>query len=355
MSRQDAVEQTATALASGDVVGFPTETVYGIGAHAGNEAALERLASLAGSNGIHSTLHASSKEIALDGLPIRYAVHQRLLDKLLPGPVRFEIQQPPEVIADYVARHGIIPGACDDGSAVAIRVPSHPVGRRVLEAADVPVVAERLGVIVGVIDDRRPTFPDEIVGLDLLLDDGPTPIGKASTTIRLLENGGFDFGRIGAIDQEAVMGVLERTIVFVCTGNTCRSPMAEAIARSLVAAQKPNGITTHIVSAGVAAGGEMPATAEAIHAVHELGHEFHDHRSQPLTRAIIDRADAIFAMTPTHLETVLAMEPEAADRAWTLDPAGAVPDPIGGDQSLYLETARRIESLVRTRLEEMLP
>ena len=140
------------------------------------------------------------------------------------------------------------------------------------------------------------------------------------------------------------------TILFVCTGNTCRSPMAEVIARDLLG--KDSGVTVR--SAGVAAGAGYPATEEARVAMAEMGLDLSGHRSQPVTRELIDGADVIYAMTNGHRRDMLALDPGAAARVFLLDPAGgSIPDPIGMPVEDYVETARVLRDLIARRLKEM--
>src|SRR5690606_36509050 len=119
-------------------------------------------------------------------------------------------------------------------------------------------IARRLGAAVWAGEDATsadvsaiPSDPDPAPAY--VIDDGPTLYAKGSTTVRIGAGGSIRVDQTGALSEREILAHLERTILFVCTGNTCRSPMAEAIARDLIAKSPRTGITTNVASAGVSA------------------------------------------------------------------------------------------------------
>jgi len=350
------VEEAAAMLRDGGLVALPTETVYGLMGSALHAGATARLGSLfRGEAAITAAWHAASTEHATEALEPLHRVHRRLLRRLTPGPVSFQIRLSPEQQQRCREVLGTIPGheaTSDARQEVIVRVPDHSLTRRIIERAGVPIIGNRLRAL-GAAEERTPVDAASIPGVDLIIDDGPTRFIHASTTVRLDPDGGFEVVREGALEERYVRRKARHTVLLVCTGNTCRSPMAEAIARDEIA--KAGGVEVRVVSAGAAASTGAPATPEAVTAMKAAGLDLSTHRSRNLTRDMIAEADLILGMSRSHVAAVLAADPTAVAKTTTLDPEGAdIPDPIGGPLDVYTRTADRIRSLVQRRLEELL-
>jgi len=146
-----------------------------------------------------------------------------------------------------------------------------------------------------------------------------------------------------------------KKILFVCSGNTCRSPLAEGIARKIFSKRTP--IPTEIASAGASALEGIPASQHAVTVASARGVDLSKHRARLLNRTMVREADLIVTMGSKHRETVGVIDPEAT--AYTVlmtdfcDIVGDVPDPIGGTRDEYERMYKLIELCVSAMAERL--
>jgi protein-tyrosine-phosphatase len=135
-------------------------------------------------------------------------------------------------------------------------------------------------------------------------------------------------------------------ILFICSGNTCRSPMAEALARKIARRRGLEDVS--VASAGTNAWDNATATDEALLVGMERDIDLSGHRSRKLTPEIVAEADLIFVMTPSHLEQVRQLggrgKVHVIDEYTSGSPKGGIADPYGGDLDAYREAADVLES-----------
>src|SRR5215468_11108585 len=148
-----------------------------------------------------------------------------------------------------------------------------------------------------------------------------------------------------------------KTVLFVCTGNVCRSPMAEGIFRHAVQGRGDY----RVFSAGLGAMEGQPPSHYGVQAVRELGIDISSQRSRMLTPELVQEADYIFGMTHSHIDTVMLLYPYAAEKTFllrefdeTLDEFEKdISDPIGGSFETYAYTRDQIEQGIYSMLNFM--
>lgn len=356
---RDVVHRAVQALAEGRLVAFPTETDYVVAASAREPEAVKTLRELAPQRAAEPrlTLALKSADEALDWAPRMTPIGRRIARRCWPGPVAMLVSDDhPESLVHRLPETARM--ALAGEGKLRLRVPGHPM------------LADCMRMLAGPVALAEPgTETPAVTAADLLdrvgqavamaIDDGRARYAQPVSTIELAP-GSFRIVRPGIVSEETLRRLSSLMVLFVCTGNTCRSPMAEALFRRLAAERlgcRPEEIERHgvvVASAGISAWAGTRASAGAIDVMAEMGGDLGGHESQPLTEDLVRQADVILTMTAAHRAAILAQFPEAGGRVTMLSPDRQdVLDPIGGSLDIYRRCARQIHGHLAARLDTL--
>ena len=359
-----AARKTAQALTDGKVVIFPTETVYGVAARVTHAAAMERLRQIKGrpAGAKPFSVHIGLKEDARKYVNRMPPIAERLIRKGWPGPLALvlPVENPAGTPIAEIVCQNLLEEIFFQGT-IGLRCPDDPVTTRALAEVAHPVVAasaNRPGnAPPSQVQAAMAELQDQV---DLIIDTGATRYTKPSTIVKVTAEGTWQLLRTGVLDERAVRRLASTTILLVCSGNTCRSPMAEALCKQMLAEKlktprdKLGEAGYEILSAGVGTGGGAPASANAIEACRLVGADLAGHRSRPMTSDLIRQADVIWTMCEHHTAAVLRMVPEAKSKVERLDPRRDIQDPAGSDIREYVQCMQEIRTALEARSREMI-
>ena len=354
----EACHEAARALNDGSLVIFPTETVYGVGASARSADAMAALSRLKNRTPDKPfTLHLAEAREAEPFTGPLPPLAKRFITKTWPGPLTLVV---PDRRPARGEPKGLVEEALYHEGTIGLRCPSHPAAQAILRMAGVPVAASSANLGGRPAPHRIEEALTDLRGkVEVAVDAGPTPYGRASTVVRIREDNTYEILREGAITARRLARLAHTRILFVCTGNLCRSPMAKGLTVQRLADHygcRPEALEDYgieIDSAGTGAVVGSPPSPNAIEVMAERGIDIRGRRSRPITVDALLAADYIWVMTRGHKEAVLKFAPEVAGRVDLVDPTGQeVPDPMGGDLERYRACARHLDRALADRLAE---
>ncbi len=327
----------AKIIRQGGLVIFPTETVYGIAGDYANPEAMRRLREVKQrtDNKPFSVL-VSQKDLISNHTFSNNPVLYKLVDKFWPGPLTI-----------------VVPGK-ETEKTIGVRMPDNLIALKLVQESQCTVAAPSANVSGNASPLTCQEALKDLDGLvDAAIDGGKVEIGKSSTVVDLCRPKPTVL-REGVITQQDIDNTChKKTILFVCTGNSCRSVMAEYLLKHYVKERED----VEVASAGTGVFIQSTASSETISVLRDEGIDATQHVSRPVNNILLKKADLIFVMTRGHRSQVLERVPEVEKRVYLLkefcqQPSAFqtewdIPDPIGRSHQAYQECLGVIKEAVQ--------
>ncbi|MCX7834549.1 MAG: Sua5/YciO/YrdC/YwlC family protein [bacterium] len=360
----------ASRMRYGGIGIIPMETVYVLIALSADHEARERLRKLRNDPRINQNIRPLTTVVGsinhflqlVTALP---ASAVKLFGYLFPGPITVIIPKGESTPQEY----------CNAQGKLLIRIPQHPLTLSLAKELQQPISIVRASVYPKDGPQQIQQVPEEWRNeIDFIWDGGKTPMGKHSTVIewkqdhlllrregaypteelqRLCNNMGYPL----TFGEEEDLTPLK--VLFVCTGNICRSPMAEYLLQEKVNQQAIGKMIVESAGTNPHPVGSYASPA-AVAVMKEIGLDLSKHRSQPITPSLLRQADVILTMDDTHLDVVKNLLPSDTTKVvevltrWkkeNQEDMGGIPDPWGLDISVY----RNLRDLIRKEIDRIFP
>ncbi len=317
------------------IIAIPTDTVYGLAVDGGDEAAVRKLFDTKQREERPFTLFMLRGDIEKFAYPSK----KKIIDFFIPGPLTIVVKKKSGIALPYIS------------DKIGIRIPQNdfvlkllaeyrrPLAVSSANKSGEPPMISPYDIIehfteVGLVVDGGTLYSSPSTVLDLTATP-PVVMRKGAVPILAIEN---VYGR-----RVTLKASLKFNVLFVCSGNTCRSPMAEGMLKTLISPKY-----CEVRSAGTIAMGGLQSAHYARQVVKEYGGSIDRHRSNYLDRELIDWADLVLVMEFKHYETVLEISPDAVVKTFLLreyrrkTKYTEVPDPVGRDLVAYQQAATKM-------------
>ena len=350
----------AKTLRNGGLVIIPTETVYGIAARA-DEAGIDALTTLKGRDlSKPFSLHIPDVSFLGKYVPNVDMRAAKLVHNFWPGPVTVVFKLSDADVKQQLKSLGKQWTGIYKDNSVAIRCPDNTAVSKLLELAEVPVVATSANLSG---EPAATTFEQafEVFNgkVPIMIDDGQCQEQTGSTVVRV-SGSSIDILREGAVESEDISDIATVDIVFVCSSNTCCSPLAAELLKKRLAAKAGCGVDElemfgyKVRSAGVKVPISQPARQEALRLAEILGLNLTEHSTTPLSPRDMLCCDLIFTMEQEQRDRILNFYPHLADRCRLLADDYDICDPLDGNNDVYDKFAEILQSCIDEKLGEIL-
>ncbi len=340
------LRQISDVLKDGLIIALPTDTVYGLAVDGTNNAAVEKLRKLKDRTEKPFTFFIPKSEIN------KYAIvtKKKIIDYFVPGPITVILKMKPKIT---------LPGIQE---RVGLRIPQNDFVIALLESFGKPLAVTSANRSGEPDIDSPYEIVEDLTDVKIVIDAGKI-ISKPSTVLDLTTTPPTILrkGKIPILEIEkvyarkiAIAAGIRFNVLFVCSANTCRSPMAEGVLKTLIDEK-----LCDVKSAGILPMDGLPAAQNSIVVVKEYGGSISNHRTKTITPELIDWADLILVMEYKHYDAVIALVPESAVKTFMLREYktkakyNEVADPVGKPIDAYRATAQEMLPILKALAKDI--
>jgi protein-tyrosine phosphatase len=344
---RDVVHLAVQAIAEGHVVAVPSDCSYLLVASGLQKDSVAQLSQLSQTRKTQSpSLVLRAPAELQDYFPSVSPAIRRLAAKVWPGPISFDFEASQELSLLKQIEPSVLRDLQLENQKVRVSIPTHPLLDQLSRLLAGPLVSfpvlDSKGSLARQIEIVDPSF------YTLAVDDGISTIATAPTVVDFDGSKGRVL-REGALPAEYLKMLSRWTVLFVCTGNTCRSPMAQAMMNRKIEEKYSKQFGVHdlpiyAISAGVAAYGGDPASPGAQQVIKKYKASLDKHQSNQLTKELVDQADLILTMGSRHKHVIMSQWPVAGNKVQMISPDGSeIADPFGGPIEIYARCAEQLD------------